>query len=48
MAQFKHTTTYTLGCPTCGGSHIVKMGIRNGQQRYLCRNCHKAFPGLCT
>jgi putative transposase len=43
MAQFKHTTTYTLGCPTCGGSHIVKMGIRNGQQRYLCRNCHKAF-----
>ena len=43
MAQFKHTTTYTLGCPTCGGSHIVKMGIRNGQQRYLCRSCRKAF-----
>ena len=22
---------------------VVKMGIRNGQQRYLCRGCKKAF-----
>ena len=43
MAQFKHTTTYNLSCPTCAGSHIVKMGIRNGQQRYLCRSWRKAF-----
>ena len=43
MTQFQTTTTYTLACPSCGNSRVVKMGIRNGQQRYLCRNCRKAF-----
>ena len=43
MTQIQRTTTYTLGCPACGSTHIVKMGVRNGQQRYLCRSCRKAF-----
>ena len=43
MTQFQTTTTYTLGCPSCGGYRVVKMGVRNGQQRYLCRNCRKSF-----
>ena len=43
MTQFQQTTTYTLGCPSCGSNRVVKMGVRNGQQRYLCRGCKKAF-----
>ena len=43
MTQFQTTTTYTLACPSCGNSRVVKMGVRNGQQRYLCRNCRKSF-----
>ena len=41
MAEF--TKTYTVNCPDCEGDHVVKMGIRNGQQRYLCRGCKKAL-----
>ena len=43
MTQFQTTTTYTIGCPSCGNNRVVKMGVRNGQQRYLCRNCRKSF-----
>ena len=43
MAEFTETITKTVNCPHCDGDHVVKMGIRNGQQRYLCRNCKKAF-----
>lgn len=30
-------------CPYCGGSHIVRYGIKRGKQRYLCRACGKTF-----
>ena len=43
MTQFQTTTTYTISCPSCGNSRVVKMGVRNGQQRYLCRDCRKSF-----
>ena len=43
MAKFTKTTTYEVNCPVCQSDHVVKMGVRNGQQRYLCRNCRKAF-----
>ena len=43
MAEFTETTTKTVNCPSCDSGHVVKMGIRNRQQRYLCRGCKKAF-----
>ena len=41
MAEF--TKIYTVNCPDCASDHVVKMGVRNGQQRYRCRGCGKAF-----
>ena len=43
MTEFTATTTYTVNCPTCDAGHVKKMGIRNGQQRYLCKACGKSF-----
>ena len=43
MAKFSATTTYEVRCPECDSAHVVKVGVRNGQQRYLCRNCQKKF-----
>ena len=43
MTEFTKSTTYTVNCPKCDSDHVVKMGVRNGQQRYLCRKCKKAF-----
>ena len=41
MADF--TTSYTVNCPECASDHVVKVGVRNGQQRYLCRGCKRKF-----
>ena len=41
MAEF--STTYTVHCPDCNSGKIVKVGRRNGYQRYLCRDCEKKF-----
>ena len=41
MAEF--TEVITVNCPDCDSEHIVKTGIRNGYQRYLCRDCLKKF-----
>ena len=43
MAKFSETKTYEIHCPTCDSARVVKIGIRNGQQRYLCRGCKKKF-----
>ena len=45
MTEFTTTTTTTLtvNCPDCASSRIVKVGVRNGQQRYRCRGCNKDF-----
>ena len=33
-------------CPRCGSVAIVKKGkSRNGEQRYLCRDCGRTFSG---
>ena len=41
MAEFTHT--YAVNCPSCGGSSVVKSGLRNGKQRYKCQGCGKKF-----
>ena len=41
MAEF--TETITVNCPDCDSGHIVKIGQRDGYQRYLCRDCLKKF-----
>ena len=43
MAEFSETTTFKVSCPSCHSDRIVKVGKRNGQQRYLCRGCSKKF-----
>lgn len=43
MARFQQTATYSLSCPSCKSDHVVRMGVRNGQQRYLCCACRKSF-----
>lgn len=31
-------------CPICGSVHVVRNGhYKNGTQKYLCKECHKAF-----
>lgn len=32
-----------LHCPKCQNSHIVKSGIINNKQRYLCKKCNYFF-----
>ncbi len=43
MAKYTQTTSVSLNCPACSSERVVKMGKRNGYQRYLCRECRKAF-----
>ena len=43
MAEFTETTTYSVNCPACESDRVVKVGVRNGQQRYRCRGCKKDF-----
>ena len=41
MTEFTTTTTSTfkVNCPGCDADHIVKVGVRNGDQRYRCKGC---------
>ena len=32
-----------LSCPKCQNNHIIKSGIINNKQRYLCKNCNYFF-----
>ena len=32
-----------LRCPNCGALDTLKWGVRNGVQRYRCRNCQSLF-----
>ena len=43
MAEFTETISYSVMCPSCKGGHILKHGQQNGQQRFKCQSCNKAF-----
>ena len=43
MAEFTITSTYTVTCPACDDGDIIKVGQRNGYQRYKCNACKKKF-----
>ena len=32
-----------LICPKCQGNHIIKSGVINSKQRYLCKKCNYFF-----
>jgi len=32
-----------VSCPKCQNNHIIKSGIINNKQRYLCKNCNYFF-----
>ena len=48
MTQFTTTRTIELACPTCSGKGIVKVGMRDGYQRYRCKACRKDFHAKGT
>lgn len=41
MAEF--TQTITVDCPHCESSDVIKKGMRNGYQRYQCKDCDRKF-----
>ena len=41
MTEF--TEPRAVNCPDCESARVVKIGTRNGYQRYLCRACSKKF-----
>ena len=41
MTEF--TEPRAVNCPDCESVRVVKIGTRNGYQRYLCRGCSKKF-----
>ena len=43
MAEYTKTITITVTCPACDSGRVGKVGIRNGQQRFRCRDCRKVF-----
>lgn len=43
MARFTTTSTITLGCPHCESDRVVKVGKRDGYQRYQCKTCDRKF-----
>ena len=44
MAKFKQTIT--VDCPHCKSPQVVKVGKRNGYQRYRCKECGRYFNTL--
>lgn len=36
-------TGTVVGCPHCGSASIVKIGKKDGRQRYRCKDCDKTF-----
>lgn len=43
MAQFTTTKTVEIACPACDSKGVVKVGKRDGYQRYECKACKKKF-----
>ena len=43
MAEYTETITTKILCPDCDSPDVVKHGWQNGQQRYRCQDCEKAF-----
>ena len=42
-ARFTTTSTITLGCPHCESDRVIKVGKRDGYQRYQCKSCDRKF-----
>ena len=45
MTEFSKTITYTIECPNKDGGKVIKVGMRNGHQRYQCKKCKTKFRG---
>ena len=43
MARFTTTSTVAIGCPHCDSDHVIKVGKRDGYQRYQCKTCNRKF-----
>ena len=43
MDQLARTTTREIHCPVCASDRVIRVGVRNGQQRYECKECKKKF-----
>lgn len=42
------TTPEQIVCKWCGSKDIMKYGIRNGKQEYICKKCHRKFSNQDT
>ncbi|MDP2949516.1 MAG: IS6 family transposase [Chloroflexota bacterium] len=43
MEKVHTTTPEVIACPRCGATDIMKYGVRNGQQEYICKRCRRKF-----
>ena len=43
MAKFTERKEFEINCPECGHEHVVKAGVRRGEQRYQCQSCKSKF-----
>ena len=43
MTEFSETVTYRVECPKGDGGKVIKVGVRNGLQRYQCKTCGRKF-----
>ena len=43
LTEKRFKSSKSTVCPFCGGTHIIKNGLKDGRQRYLCKDCKKTF-----
>ena len=43
MTTFSESFTTKIHCPDCATGKVIKHDKQNGQQRYFCKSCKKAF-----
>jgi transposase-like protein/predicted RNA-binding Zn-ribbon protein involved in translation (DUF1610 family) len=43
LAEHHYTEPQPIKCPRCGSLDIMKYGIRNGVQEYICSKCKRKF-----
>ena len=39
----EYTRIFTVDCPHCDSEKVIKKGMRNGYQRYECKDCRRKF-----
>lgn len=48
LAEHHFTTPEPIACKYCGSLEIMKYGIREGEQEYICKKCRRKFTNRDT